>query len=372
MKTPVQGFQYLKKSDFLQNNLQKTLKCLNENIVVFNSGRSPVFTFLTGINSSFFSGAILLAEKGNSTATIFCSKLEEKWMKKNTGFIVKSINCVSKLKKELSSKTKNKTVYANLSEINCKTKKFLLKLKPASIKNIETKLNKIRCVKSKEEIKKIRKAVKITESVLNNLKELLNKNDTEKTLSSKIRFEAECLGSDLETAFQPIVAFSKNSSNIHHFSGNTKIRKGLLLVDFGAKYKNYCADLTRCYFVGKTNKKILEEYEKVFQAKKLAESLVRKGENSKKVFLRVCSFLGGKKWRMQHSLGHGIGIEVHDFPKKIAETNSFAFKQNNVLAIEPGIYNKTFGIRVEDCLIVKKNKSKTISSANSQPEIIKN
>jgi Xaa-Pro aminopeptidase len=133
------------------------------------------------------------------------------------------------------------------------------------------------------------------------------------------------------------------------------VKGDVVLVDFGAKVGNYCSDITRCFFIGEGRGEQIEAYEEMQGIFKTVLSLVRVGMHAREV-----SKLAEKEFRKEnykpiHSIGHGIGLEVHEFPSfKI--NSKHILKRNMVFTIEPGYYKKDFGVRYEE-VVVLKNKA---------------
>ena len=153
---------------------------------------------------------------------------------------------------------------------------------------------------------------------------------------------------NLEPSFPMIVASGKNASVPHYSPQNKKLAKGFCVVDFGIKYKGYCTDITRTFFIGKPTENEKKIYRLVFNAKQHAASLVKAGEKTAKITKKTRIFLGKYNQYFTHGLGHGIGMEIHELPNlKIGSYETF--KLGMIFTIEPGIYiNNKFGIRIED------------------------
>ncbi|MFA5931566.1 MAG: Xaa-Pro peptidase family protein [archaeon] len=226
-------------------------------------------------------------------------------------------------------------------------KKFLPRRK---FVDVEEELEEERQIKNKSEIKNISKAVKETKKVLAQAESWVHKGITEKELEEKIRLQF--LEDGFETAFC-IVAFEENTSHIHHVSSDKKLNQGVVLIDTGAKYNGYCADLTRTFWFGTEKGPLYDEFH---QEKIMAEDCLKKIESKLKPgtmakdLCRCTNLLE----EMPHSLGHGIGIEVHDFPSGIGHKSKWKLREGMVLAIEPAEYKKKFGIRIEDNYLITK------------------
>lgn len=217
--------------------------------------------------------------------------------------------------------------------------------------DVSEQLVKSRIVKNKSEIVKIEKAVRETENVLSQVKGWLKKGKSE--IEIKERVEREFKSNGFETAFC-IVAFGTNTSNIHHISGNKKFTSGAVMIDVGAKYKGYCADVTKTFWIGKENAEFEKKYAHVESTLDLVESLLMPGTFAKDLAEAV------KPLKMPHALGHGIGLEVHDFPTGISKKAKWKLEEGMVLAIEPGIYTKKFGIRIENDYLITKSGFKQL------------
>ncbi|MBN1941133.1 MAG: M24 family metallopeptidase, partial [Candidatus Diapherotrites archaeon] len=224
-------------------------------------------------------------------------------------------------------------------------------------------LAKARETKTREEISKIQKAVKISEKAINSLPRYFRRGMTEKQLALKLESILRAQG-DNELAFPSIVASAKNSAIPHHVTSNTKIRNGLLLIDFGAKYKNYCADLTRVFCVGRATKQQKELYEKVYSAKEFAQELCKPNAKCEEIFSETSKLLKRTTRKpLMHGLGHGLGLQVHDFPSGFLEKSKDVLRESMVLTVEPGIYGKFGGIRIEDDALITRNGAKLLSRA---------
>lgn len=220
--------------------------------------------------------------------------------------------------------------------------------------NVSRELEATREVKSQDEIEKISKAVKETRRVLEKVKAQMHPGITEKNTDILISDEFKKAG--LDTAFC-IVAFGKNTANIHHVSGSKTLeRESPVLIDCGAKYKGYCADLTISFWFGKNEpKKYSETMKKILDVLAQAEGKMKAGMKAKSLFM-LTKPLG----KMQHAFGHGLGLDVHDSPSGIGENSNWRLKKNMVLAIEPAVYTKEFGIRVENTYVVLNKGSRRL------------
>ena len=217
--------------------------------------------------------------------------------------------------------------------------------------DVSVELENERRIKTKSEIKSIERAVDETKKVLTLTKKWLKKGMSEKELKKMIEDKFEIDG--FASAFC-IVAFGENTSHIHHVSGDKKFSGGAVLIDVGAKWNGYCADITHSWFVGNTPKEYVATESKINSCIKEIESVLKPGTSAKQL-AKISS-----KLKMPHALGHGIGIEVHDFPTGISDKVKWILEEGMVIAIEPAIYAKKFGIRIENDYLITKNGFKRL------------
>jgi len=232
--------------------------------------------------------------------------------------------------------------------------------------DVSKQVGKMRAVKSASEISKIAKACKIAQNVSKKIPSLYRKGMTEERLALEIEMLLRERGEN-ELPFPVIVASGAGARFPHHVPLRKKISKGLLLVDFGAFYKNCCSDITRVFSVGKPKKGQRKLYKAVFDAKEFAQSLCRPKASFASVFAETNSLLKKSTgFSLIHGLGHGLGTEVHDFPSGFLKGSKERLEKGMVLTIEPGIYGSFGGIRVEDDVLVTKRGCKQLTRAPSK------
>jgi Xaa-Pro aminopeptidase len=210
---------------------------------------------------------------------------------------------------------------------------------------------------------------------LNEIKELcvqkLKENTTEKEISSFILKEYKKKG--LKTQNKPpiIVSFGKSTAEIHHFPKNLKLKNGLIMIDAWAKQKNGCyADLTWMFCKGNPCKKEIYCFNELVKSRNSAINFIKRCLKDKYLptMFEIDSisraYLAEKRlgYAFQHRIGHGLGKKVHDGTKKEYYER---IKLNKPYTIEPGIYLKEFGIRLEnDFWIDEKFKMHTTEIQN--------
>ena len=151
----------------------------------------------------------------------------------------------------------------------------------------------------------------------------------------------------------------------HYMPGNAKLKKNdFVLMDYGALYNRYCSDTTRTVVFGRADEKQRDMYETVKLAQQESKDALKAGINGKDIDMIARKIIDEKyPGRFIHSLGHGVGLDVHDHPA-LSPTLDFMLKANMVITDEPGVYIPGFGgVRIEDDLIIKKNGHEEITSA---------
>jgi Xaa-Pro aminopeptidase len=222
--------------------------------------------------------------------------------------------------------------------------RYLALKKHAKLRLVEAdaKALEARGFKSKSEIGQLEKSAKIARGILEGLRPW--EHGTEESLAAHLKMAA--LETCAEISFEPIVATGSNAAFPHHRPGAKKLQDAVL-VDFGVKYRGYCSDFTRCYFRGKRGKE-REAYEKceaVFW--QMLEGLpeCRKGKDVAALSEKLMKKRGLPP--LVHSIGHGIGLEVHEYPH-LGKKSSDKLGVGSVLAIEPAAYFSNYGARFEE------------------------
>jgi len=226
--------------------------------------------------------------------------------------------------------------------------------------DISSFMEDIRMIKSSEEIKFISKACEITDAIFGEFVSNFKKFKSEEEAGAFLVYSARLRGCGI--AFEPIVASGANASVPHH-SPKGKIQKGFCVVDFGVTFNGYCSDVTRTFYVGKPSAAERKIYYDLLAAQNKAISLVNPGTLIGETSLNAEKDLVQK---LIHSLGHGLGIEVHEKPF-ISPSTKIRFKENMVITIEPGVYvSGKYGIRIEDDVLVTRVGSEVLSKFSKE------
>ncbi len=229
-------------------------------------------------------------------------------------------------------------------------------------------------IKQDYEIENIKKACEITDKAYVKLLSRIKEGMTENDVAAELEYLMRSFGAS-GTSFESIVGFEANSSVPHHETGLTKLKFGdIILIDFGCKYGGYCSDCTRTFLFGDDKKhgEFKETYKKVLEAHYAAKEKIKGGETGKEADEYARSVLRGyglDKF-FTHSLGHGIGINVHEHPM-LSPRSSDILKENMVFSDEPGVYFEgKFGIRIEDTVTLKGGKVLSLTDSDKKLTII--
>lgn len=273
------------------------------------------------------------------------------------------------------------TIGRLIEEMNCKTVGYEdLTIKLSEYNKLATingelisssaEINAIRAKKSVSEIELITKAQEITEQSLEEIFSYFKEGITEIEIKQLLESIMLKNGSD-NIAFSSIVAFGENTAKPHAHASKRKLKFGdAVTLDFGAKYKGYCADMTRSFLFGKSNSRYKEIYNHVLESQKYAIDKLKAGIIGKDGDALARNYL--KKYGLDkyftHSLGHSLGVDIHESPNLSPRCEAI-IEENYVLSVEPGVYFAgEFGIRIED--IVNFQKSSVVNLTKCQKNLI--
>lgn len=212
-----------------------------------------------------------------------------------------------------------------------------------------------RMIKSDEEVAAIATAQAVTQRAFLKVLPLIKAGVTEKEISDEIAYQILRHGAE-ELAFESIVAFGVNTANPHHHPTAKKLEKNeLITIDIGAKVNGYCGDMTRTFCLGTPNEKLAEIHKIVLDAQAYAIENLRMGLPAKTAHVLAAEYIGANGYGNEflHSLGHGVGLDVHERPY-LSPSGDDILEANTVFSVEPGIYVEGLGgVRIENLVVVK-------------------
>jgi len=252
-----------------------------------------------------------------------------------------------------------------IDENDIKVSEVLEIKKAVKICSDENLIEELRKTKDRAEIENIKKACKLGDLTFKNILTEIKAGITEKDIAQAI--EIFILKHGAQISFKPIVAFGTNSSSPHHVSSNKKLKKNeIVLLDFGVKINSYCSDMTRAIFFGKASLQQKKIYQTVLEAQTKAIQSLKSSTGSETDGIARNYIQNAGFPAIPHSLGHGIGLEVHEKPS-LSPNSKNILTNNMVFSVEPGIYIPGFGgVRIEDLVLVTQKGPKIITRANRE------
>lgn len=236
---------------------------------------------------------------------------------------------------------------------------------------IEEIVEPIRVIKADIEIDYLRTAQDLSIDLLQSAIAKIKNYKSEREIYNYIKHEAEHRAHGL--SFDPIVAFASNSALPHYRTGDTPLGEGILLVDIGLKYKHYHGDLTRTFYLGEPTKLFIQRYQRLLSAQEAVIAMIGPGVRASSLYESVLTELGSeaKFFNGIHSLGHGVGLNIHELPHLSSRTDE-ELMAGMILTIEPGLYYPGWGgMRIEDVVLVTDTGYELLSdSPKSSSEII--
>jgi len=255
---------------------------------------------------------------------------------------------VSKLVKKLKS-VRTVTVEKSTSLADFETLKKHVKARFRSVADV---IETVRSSKDNTESKAIEVAASIAAQALKQTLRHIKPGVTESELAGMLDFQIRKLGAT--NSFETIVAFGPNGSRPHHQPSRKKLKqKDTVLIDFGAKYKGYCSDITRCFAVGGPTTFYKKVYDVVEQAQAAAIKMIKAGVKINRVDAVAREVIDKSDLPVYgHGTGHGLGLEIHESPFLKVKSKG-TLKAGQVITIEPGVYIPgKLGVRIEDDVLV--------------------
>ena len=219
--------------------------------------------------------------------------------------------------------------------------------------DIGTVISEMRQIKTKDEIEKIQLAQNITDAAFSHVLSMITPNMTEIEVAAELEYAMKKGGAD-GFAFSTIAVSGDASALPHGTPRNVKLKRGFLTMDFGAKYDGYCSDMTRTIVIGKADEDIKKLYNTVLSAQLAALEYLEHGRDcgeADKVARDIINV--NYDGAFGHSLGHGVGLLVHEMPSLSTRAFGRQLVTGNIVTTEPGIYLfGKYGCRIEDMVAI--------------------
>ncbi|MBE7077307.1 MAG: aminopeptidase P family protein [Clostridiales bacterium] len=250
------------------------------------------------------------------------------------------------------------------------------RLQEAGIKlvNIDKQLSEAMTIKSEYELSCIAKACEIAEDAFLALLPEIKEGMKESEVAALLEYKMRNLGAQ-GLAFDTIVAFGAHAAVPHHETGETRLKFGdEVLIDFGCRVDGYCSDITRTFLFGDDGKH--EEFKKAYAAVLTAHTMIKEqlisGMTGIEADAIARNYLKEQGYGelFTHSLGHGIGLNVHEYPS-VSPRGEAKLVDGMVFSDEPGVYKAgEYGIRIEDTVTLKDGKVQSFMSKTDRNLII--
>ena len=232
-------------------------------------------------------------------------------------------------------------------------------LKEAGITNFRPEASKLidglRLFKDDEEIALMQQAQDIADAAFTHILSYINPERTEIDVALEIEFFMRAHGAEC-VSFETIAASGKASSMPHAVPRPVKLERGFLTLDFGARVKGYCSDMTRTIVLGRADEEMKRLYNTVLKAQLASLAAAGEGVGCKQLDTIARDIIdnAGYKGAFGHSLGHGVGMYIHESPRlsQVAPEDS-VLQRGHVVTFEPGIYLPgQYGCRIEDMVAI--------------------
>ncbi len=234
-------------------------------------------------------------------------------------------------------------------------------------------LNQLRVIKDEKEIEIMKEAAKLADFGVQIGMEALKHGVTEMEVLATIEFELKKKGIR-EMSFSTMVLFGEKSGDPHGNPGLRTLHEGdFVLFDLGVILDGYCSDITRTVVFKKANEKQKNIYDTVLQAQMAALKHSRPGKRigDLDMIARQIITEAGYGEYFPHRLGHGLGINVHEYPS-MSYTNEEYLKEGMIYTVEPGIYVPSIGgVRIEDDVLITKEGNETLTKFPKEFTIVK-
>lgn len=244
-------------------------------------------------------------------------------------------------------------------------KGVLKKIPVSTDTTLDTIINTLRSIKTEYEVESIVKAQRIAEDAFEHILKFIKIGVTEKEIALELDFYMLKHGGE-GLSFETIAVSGKNSSMPHGVPSNKKIENGdFITMDFGTIINGYHSDMTRTVAVGYATDEMKNVYDTVLKAQQNCLNNLKAGASciDGDEFARSVIRNAGYGQYFTHSTGHGVGVEIHEFPN-LSPASDSVLEFGNIVTVEPGIYiPENFGVRIEDMALITENGCTNLTSA---------
>ena len=227
-------------------------------------------------------------------------------------------------------------------------------------------MNVLRITKTDGEVACIVKAQRIAEAALEELLGRIKYDMTEKEVAAELEYLMKRGGAE-NISFETIAVSGSNSSSPHGVPRNVKLERGFLTLDFGATIEGYHSDMTRTVVVGKADAKMKDLYNTVLKAQTSVLDVIKEGEHNREMDKIARDIIDSTEYKgcFGHSLGHGVGLLIHELPNLSPKSpEDLTLKRGEIVTVEPGIYVEgLYGCRIEDMVHITPGGAVNLTAA---------
>jgi len=313
--------------------------------------------YFTGFKSS--AGTVLVTP---NDAVLF---IDSRYFEKASGTVTSCkvmllVDIASQLKERLEVQ-KTEIIYTETSCISLEEYNLYSRILPSVKVSTDNKadliIKKLRSKKSQEELEFIKYSQSLTDKTFEYILDYISVGKTEKQTALEMEFFMRRLGSE-GVAFDFIVVSGKNSSLPHGVPTEKSFEKGdFITMDFGAVYSGYCSDMTRTVALGEITDEQKQVYNTVLEAQSKALEIMRAGITGLEADKAARDVIENRGYGefFGHSLGHSVGLEIHEYPNCSPKSKT-VLESGVIMTVEPGIYiPEKFGVRIEDMVLIREN-----------------
>ena len=343
------------------SKLDRIRHFLNENKAGLAIVSDPVtVNYLTGFDCDPHERQMFLFVYENREPALFVPALEVARASSVLDFpvfgYVDSENPWQKIKAGLTS-TDSPIIYAEFDNLNVTKFQGLQTVFEGRFENLTPFIQKMRVIKSADEIQKMIVAGDYADKAVNIGFDNISLDVTETDIIAQIEFGMKKIGIN-QMSFETMVLTGNNAANPHGIPGTNRIENdSLLLFDLGVVSQGYVSDMTRTVAVGQPDQFKKDIYNICLEAQLTALDFIKPGVTASEVDAAARNVIekAGYGEYFNHRLGHGLGMDVHEFPS-IMEGNDLVIEEGMCFSVEPGIYiPEKVGVRIEDCGYVTKD-----------------
>jgi Xaa-Pro dipeptidase len=325
-------------------------------LVIINGTKGfadPNFFYFSGIPFGVFEHSSMVVKRDGTT--VISNKLDKDAAELSACRVL-TFDSRQHMLEIISAEVGNAKEYAiNASKLSVEWLYMLRSALPGKeVIDASEAIARTRQIKTEKEREWIKKACSITMSAFVSSLQYLKEGMTEAEFSSRLIYELLSHGSGFLYS-EPTVAFGENTAYLHYSAGSRKLRKGdAVLMDFGATYRRYVADVTRTVFYGRAPAELRDAYDLVDQVRIASLRMIKDGVEGREVDALARKMLGAHRFggSFVHGLGHGIGLEIHDHPA-LSPSSDLVLREHMAITVEPGLYAQGMGgVRIEDNVLV--------------------